>query len=81
MLATVLVWNKFVQLSHNYPPKAALKIPLLVLQNKMDLISFRKWQNKGIMPINDLFNNDKIKTFPDLQKEYRLPNPDLYLYL
>lgn len=61
MSATVNVCNTFVRLSSNYPIKCTLKIPISALQNKMDLISFAKWQVKGTVYINDLFNKEMLK--------------------
>lgn len=81
MLATIQVWNKFVCLSHDYPDKITLKIQILALQNNIDLISYTKWREKGILHIKDLFSDNVLKAFPDLQREYRLPSSDLYIYL
>ena len=42
---------------------------------------FRRWANKGLCTINQLFKETEFKSFPQLQEQFGLPSNDLYRYL
>lgn len=44
-------------------------------------ISFPSWRNKGVNVFNDLFNEDGLRAFSDLQAEYDLPGTSFFFYL
>lgn len=41
---------------------------------------FRRWADKGLKTINQLFDGTEIKSLSQLQEQFRLPSNDLYRY-
>ena len=42
---------------------------------------FKRWASKGLITINQLFNNTVFKSFAQLQTQFRLPSSNLFRYL
>ena len=42
---------------------------------------FRRWADRGLKTINQLFDKTELKSFSQLQEQYLLPSKDLYKYL
>ncbi len=42
---------------------------------------FRRWADKGLRTINQLFKGTEFKSFSQLQEQFDLPSKDLYRYL
>lgn len=42
---------------------------------------FRRWADKGLRTINQLFRGTEFKSFSQLQEQFDLPSKDLYRYL
>lgn len=81
IVATLKTWNRFVNVSVNHTPNSEVQIPLEALQKLMQFTSYSQWKDRGITHLSDLLHINKIKTFPTLQKEFHLPNSDIFLYI
>lgn len=42
---------------------------------------FSKWVNKGLIYIDQIFKGQILKSFSQLQKEFKLPAQDFYKFL
>jgi len=48
--------------------------------NSLDT-GFRKWSDMGLVHLHQVFNEDNLKTFEHLKKDFDLPKTDFYRYL
>uniref|UniRef100_A0A3Q3AUI9 Reverse transcriptase domain-containing protein n=1 Tax=Kryptolebias marmoratus TaxID=37003 RepID=A0A3Q3AUI9_KRYMA len=67
---TNLKWHKHSPIFNNFS---------ILIGNKP--FSFPRWRDKGVNVLQDLMNNDGLRSFSDLQSAYSLPGSTFFFYL
>lgn len=44
-------------------------------------LAYRRWAEKGLVTINQLFENNTLRAFSQLQEKFDLPSNDMYRFL
>ncbi|CAH2275585.1 Hypothetical predicted protein [Pelobates cultripes] len=55
--------------------------PLTVLEPMIPTLNIQPWLQGGIQEITQLYNNESIKPFADIQQEFNLPHRLIFAYL
>lgn len=81
MIASIKSWVRLLQCTQQHTPNIILKVPILALHHLIAQVSLTSWTRKGITHLHNLNDSGTLKSFPSIQKEFHLPQKDLYKYL
>lgn len=81
VLVTLDYWKKLILSKSLLTPIINLAIPTAVIALLIPNLGLSKWISGGIQWTSDLYINNQLKTFTQLQSEYALPSSEHFNYI